>query len=99
MLSLAQCAHVRGNLELARSLYERAIAIVTNSETSVLTLASVAMTSEEVHVGALAGLGQLESHLGYIFFAFALRTGQKSGFHGCFVVEQWHGKFYRCSHS
>lgn len=88
MLSLAQCAHVRGYLELARNLYERAIAIVTNSETSVLTLASVAMTSEEVHVGALAGLGQLESHLGYIFiafvFAFALRTGKKSGFHSCF---------------
>lgn len=78
MLSLAQCAHVGGLLELARNLYERAIAIVTNSETSVLTLASVAMTSEEVHVGALAGLGQLESHLGYIFFAFALRAGKKS---------------------
>lgn len=55
-----------GHVALARQLYERAISIVGNSrETNDLTLASVAMAPEEVHVQALAGLGQIASHLGY----------------------------------
>ncbi|CAK9201678.1 unnamed protein product [Sphagnum troendelagicum] len=65
ILSFSQCAHVGGQLSCAKDLYERAITIISNTkETSELTLASVAMAPEEVHIGALAGLGQLASHLG-----------------------------------
>jgi hypothetical protein len=71
ILSFSQCAHVDGQLSRAKDLYERAITIISNTkETSELTLASVAMAPEEVHIGALAGLGQLASHLGYASWLF-----------------------------
>ena len=68
MFSIAQCAHVGGSLKIAGELYERAIAIIRNAkEGSEVTLSSVAMAPEEVHIGALAGLGQLAAHKGYDF--------------------------------
>jgi hypothetical protein len=68
VFSIAQCAHVGGSLKIAGELYERAIAIIRNAkEGSEVTLASVAMAPEEVHIGALAGLGQLAAHKGYDF--------------------------------
>ncbi len=72
ILSFSQCAHVGGQLSCAKDLYERAITIISNTkETSELTLASVAMAPEEVYIGALAGLGQLASHLGYTHHCFS----------------------------
>ena len=69
MFSLAQCAHVGGYFKIAGELYGRTIAIIRNSKDAASegTLASVAMAPDEVHVGALAGLGQLASHIGYGF--------------------------------
>lgn len=65
VLSVAQCAHVGGSLKIAGELYERTITIIQNSkEAGEMTLASVAMAPDEVHVGALAGLGQLATHRG-----------------------------------
>ncbi|KAG0627345.1 hypothetical protein M758_2G193400 [Ceratodon purpureus] len=66
MFSLAQCAHVGGYFKIAGELYGRTIAIIRNSKDAASegTLASVAMAPDEVHVGALAGLGQLASHIG-----------------------------------
>lgn len=65
MLSIAQCAHVGGSLKIAGELYEKTVAIIRNSkEASELTLASAAMSPDEVLVGALAGLGQLATHKG-----------------------------------
>lgn len=69
MLSIAQCAHAGGSLKIAGEIYQKTIAIIRNSkETSEMTLASVAMAPDEVHVGALAGLGQLATHGGYEIF-------------------------------
>ncbi len=70
ILSFSQCAHVGGQLSFAKDLYERAITIISNTKETELTLASVAMAPEEVHIGALAGLGQLASHLGYASLLF-----------------------------
>ena len=68
MFSIAQCAHVGGYLKIAGELYARTIAIIRNSKDTIEeTLASVAMAPDEVHIGALAGLGQLASHMGYLF--------------------------------
>lgn len=69
MLSVAQCAHIGGYLKIAGDLYRRTISILQNSKesSSKVTLASCAMTPEEVQVGALAGLGQLACHVGYEF--------------------------------
>ncbi|XP_024400899.1 uncharacterized protein [Physcomitrium patens] len=66
MLSVAQCAHIGGYLKIAGDLYRRTISILQNSKesSSKVTLASCAMTPEEVQVGALAGLGQLACHVG-----------------------------------
>lgn len=65
MLSIAECAHVGGALELAGEIYKKTIAIIRNSkDASETTYASVAMHPDEVHVGALAGLGQLATHKG-----------------------------------
>lgn len=57
-----------GSLNIAGELYEKTISIIRNSkQASEVTLASVAMAPDEVHVGALAGLGQLATHRGYEF--------------------------------
>lgn len=56
-------------MKIAGELYEKTIAIIQNSkEAGEMTLASVAMAPDEVHVGALAGLGQLATHRGYVNF-------------------------------
>lgn len=68
MFSIAQCAHEGGYLKIAGELYGRTSTIIRNLEdTSEATLASVAMAPDKVHTGALAGLGQLASHMGYGF--------------------------------
>jgi hypothetical protein len=73
VFSIAQCAHVGGSLKIAGELYERAIAIIRNAkEGSKVNLTSFAMAPDEVHIGALADLGQLAAHKGYEFSLSAL---------------------------
>ncbi|KAI5075342.1 hypothetical protein GOP47_0009418 [Adiantum capillus-veneris] len=60
VLALAQFHHVQGNFSAAKELYEKA---VINSkkevESSEFSLSAMSMVPEAVHVGAVAGLGQL----------------------------------------
>ncbi|MCO5592217.1 hypothetical protein L7F22_046215 [Adiantum nelumboides] len=60
VLALAQFYHVQGNFSAAKEFYEKAfISSKKEGESSDHSLSSMSMVPEAVHVGAMAGLGQL----------------------------------------
>eukprot|EP00270_Netrium_digitus_P017197 TRINITY_DN6269_c0_g3_i1.p1 TRINITY_DN6269_c0_g3~~TRINITY_DN6269_c0_g3_i1.p1 ORF type:complete len:621 (-),score=150.22 TRINITY_DN6269_c0_g3_i1:22-1884(-) len=68
LLAKAQHVHAQGQLQEAQELYEKALAEASRAAAGVpcVPLASGMMAPAEISMGALAGMGQLAAHCGYL---------------------------------